>query len=277
MGPCIAEIDCIVIREVQYQFEVNRCRHGEIIVKGNFGWAWPMLPGRPRIDRIVIREVQYQFDVNRCRIEEFQGSSANSVGGAGGRDGRTDGQTHITTISPLSEKLQALISNGYWDTRDPGAIPYLFANRYLGSFTCSTRINILTKFYKDWTKTVTSTVYTNKLLTINILTKFHKDWMKTACDLYCLHKQIVDGHTHTHTDAGHGHISSPCHFVTGDHVHADQPAPFGRTRCTLTSLSAGTFDKDRCQGPFRTNKSYPPEATKCTLTRRRLPIGLKRV
>ncbi|KAH3830625.1 hypothetical protein DPMN_103870 [Dreissena polymorpha] len=29
-------------------------------------------------------------------------------------------------------------------------------------------------------KTVTSTVYTNKLLMINILTKFHKDWMKTA-------------------------------------------------------------------------------------------------
>ncbi|KAH3710473.1 hypothetical protein DPMN_069957 [Dreissena polymorpha] len=71
-------------------------------------------------------------------------------------------------------------------------------------------INILTKFHKDWMKTVTSTVYINKLLTINILTKFHKDWMKTAtsivytrldenCDLYCLHKQIVDGRTHTRT------------------------------------------------------------------------------
>ncbi|KAH3754523.1 hypothetical protein DPMN_189198 [Dreissena polymorpha] len=82
--------------QVQYQFEMNRCRNEEIIVKGNFGWAWPMWPGRPRIDRIVIREVQYQFEVNRCRNEEvyFQGSSANN-------DGRTDGQTHITTISPL--------------------------------------------------------------------------------------------------------------------------------------------------------------------------------
>ncbi|KAH3862466.1 hypothetical protein DPMN_025433 [Dreissena polymorpha] len=84
MGPCIAEIDHIVIREVQYQFEVNRCRNEEIIVKGNFGWAWTIWPGRPRIDLSVIREAQYQFKVNRCRNEEvnFQGSSANSVGGA---------------------------------------------------------------------------------------------------------------------------------------------------------------------------------------------------
>ncbi|KAH3848976.1 hypothetical protein DPMN_091361 [Dreissena polymorpha] len=44
-------------------------------------------------------------------------------------------------------------------------------------------INILTKFHKDWMKTVTSTVYTNKLLRINILTKFHKDWKKTATSI----------------------------------------------------------------------------------------------
>jgi len=77
MGPCI--VDRIVIREVQYQLEVNRCRNEEIIVKDNFGLAWPMWPGRPRvgngamhieIDRIVIRDVQYQFEVNRCRNEE---------------------------------------------------------------------------------------------------------------------------------------------------------------------------------------------------------------
>ncbi|KAH3848545.1 hypothetical protein DPMN_090912 [Dreissena polymorpha] len=142
MGPCIVEIDHIVLREVQYQFEVNRCRNEEIILKGNFrwawpmwvgrprvevryqfevnrcrneeiivkcnfGWAWPMWAGRPRIDRIVIREVKYQFEDNRCRNEEiiFQGSSAHSVGGDSGQDGRTDrrttGQTaEITTISP---------------------------------------------------------------------------------------------------------------------------------------------------------------------------------
>ncbi|KAH3838572.1 hypothetical protein DPMN_111980 [Dreissena polymorpha] len=95
-------IDRIVITEVQYQFEVNQCRNEEIIVKGNFGWAWPMWAGRPRvgngpciveIDRIVIREVQYQYEDNQCRNEEiiFQGSSANIT------DGRT---AEITTISP---------------------------------------------------------------------------------------------------------------------------------------------------------------------------------
>ncbi|KAH3794915.1 hypothetical protein DPMN_148455 [Dreissena polymorpha] len=98
-------IDRIVIREVQYQLEVNRCRNEEVLVKGNFGWVWPMWAGpwdrvvirdlkqnfewawsmwagRPRIDRIVIRDVQYQFELYRCRNGEvnFQGSSANSVG-----------------------------------------------------------------------------------------------------------------------------------------------------------------------------------------------------
>ncbi|KAH3866813.1 hypothetical protein DPMN_029936 [Dreissena polymorpha] len=111
MGPCIVEIDCIVIREVQYQLEVNRCRneevmagfprvgygamqinwcrneevnlhyiyfiynsranHEEVVVKGNFGWVWPMWARCPRIDSIVIREVQYQFEVNLCRNEEI--------------------------------------------------------------------------------------------------------------------------------------------------------------------------------------------------------------
>ncbi|KAH3704164.1 hypothetical protein DPMN_079220 [Dreissena polymorpha] len=107
MGPCIVEIYRIVIREVQYQLEVNRCRNEESIVKGSFGWAWPMWAGRPRIDRIVIREVQYQFEDNRCRNEEiiFQGSSANSVGGDSGQDERTDGRTaEITTISTRISK-----------------------------------------------------------------------------------------------------------------------------------------------------------------------------
>ncbi|KAH3738559.1 hypothetical protein DPMN_045197 [Dreissena polymorpha] len=100
--PFIAEIDCIVIREVQYQFEVNRCRNEEIIAKGNFGWAWPMWPGRPRVGNGAMHKAQYQFEVNRCRNKEvnFQGSSANSVGGAGGQDGQTDAHHHnIPTFS----------------------------------------------------------------------------------------------------------------------------------------------------------------------------------
>ncbi|KAH3785111.1 hypothetical protein DPMN_163195 [Dreissena polymorpha] len=126
MGPCIVEIDRIVIREVQYQLEVNRlkgnfgwvwpmwagrprvgngamhkfqyqfevnsCRNEKVIVKGNFGWVWSMWAGRPSIDRIVIREVQYHFEVNRCRNEEvnFQGSMART-------ERQTDGQTDRQT------------------------------------------------------------------------------------------------------------------------------------------------------------------------------------
>ncbi|KAH3825406.1 hypothetical protein DPMN_127281 [Dreissena polymorpha] len=94
-GAMHIEIDRIVIREFQYQFEVNRCRNEEIIVQGNCGWVWSMWAGHPRIDRIVIKEVQYQFEVNRCINEEvnFQGSSAYSVGGDSGQDGWTDRRT----------------------------------------------------------------------------------------------------------------------------------------------------------------------------------------
>ncbi|KAH3730887.1 hypothetical protein DPMN_056886 [Dreissena polymorpha] len=114
---------------------VNRCRNEEIIVKGNFGWAWPMWAGRPRINHNVIREVQYQFEVNRCRNEEiivkgnfgwawsmcawpmwaghpriiriairevqyqFEDIQCSMFQGSkSGQDGRT---TEITTISPL--------------------------------------------------------------------------------------------------------------------------------------------------------------------------------
>ena len=49
MGPCIVEIDRIVIREVQYQLEVNWCRNEGVNVKGNVGWVWPMWVGRLRV------------------------------------------------------------------------------------------------------------------------------------------------------------------------------------------------------------------------------------
>ncbi|KAH3848540.1 hypothetical protein DPMN_090907 [Dreissena polymorpha] len=52
IGPCIVMIDRIVIREVQYQLEVNRCRNDEVMM------------GRLRIDRIVMH-------MNRCRNEEI--------------------------------------------------------------------------------------------------------------------------------------------------------------------------------------------------------------
>ncbi|KAH3753405.1 hypothetical protein DPMN_188041 [Dreissena polymorpha] len=84
-GVLQVEIERIVIRE----------KWEEIIVKGNFGWAWPMWAGHPRIIRIAIREVQYQFEDIRCSLrctQNFQGSSAYSVGGESGQDRQTDGQ-----------------------------------------------------------------------------------------------------------------------------------------------------------------------------------------
>ncbi|KAH3783946.1 hypothetical protein DPMN_161896 [Dreissena polymorpha] len=89
------------MHNVQYQFEVNRCRNEEIIVKGNFGWvwsmwAWPMWAGHPRVGNGAMHKVQYQFEDIQCSM--FQGSSALSVGGESGQDGRT---TEIITISPL--------------------------------------------------------------------------------------------------------------------------------------------------------------------------------
>ncbi|KAH3851948.1 hypothetical protein DPMN_094435 [Dreissena polymorpha] len=80
MGPCIVEIDRFVIREVQYQFEVNRCRNEEIIVKAILGGCGLCGRGAPglvmgpcivEIDPNVIREVQYQFEVNPCRNEKI--------------------------------------------------------------------------------------------------------------------------------------------------------------------------------------------------------------
>ncbi|KAH3775809.1 hypothetical protein DPMN_177215 [Dreissena polymorpha] len=73
-------IDRIVIREVQYQLEVNRCRNEEIIVKGNFGLAWSMWAGRPRYGFGTMHNVQYQFEVNGCRNEEVNEIVARTDG-----------------------------------------------------------------------------------------------------------------------------------------------------------------------------------------------------
>ncbi|KAH3831618.1 hypothetical protein DPMN_104890 [Dreissena polymorpha] len=68
MGPCIVEIDRIVIRDVQYQLEVNRCKIEEVII-GNFGWVWPMWAGPPGL---VMGPCIVEIDqFNRCRNEEI--------------------------------------------------------------------------------------------------------------------------------------------------------------------------------------------------------------
>ncbi|KAH3892986.1 hypothetical protein DPMN_017123 [Dreissena polymorpha] len=61
-------------------------------------------------------------------------------------------------------------------------------------------INILTKFRKDWMKTATSIVYTRM--------------MKMTSTVYT-HKLLTDRRTDGHRTS-HNHISSLCHFVTGN-------------------------------------------------------------
>ncbi|KAH3879204.1 hypothetical protein DPMN_003106 [Dreissena polymorpha] len=93
MGLCIVEIERIVIREVRYQLDVNRCRNEEIIVKGNFGWAWLMWAGHPRVGNGANNKVQYQFEDIRSSLRCTQNFQGSSVGGESGQDGRTDGWT----------------------------------------------------------------------------------------------------------------------------------------------------------------------------------------
>ncbi|KAH3854469.1 hypothetical protein DPMN_097011 [Dreissena polymorpha] len=181
MGPCIVEIDvnrfnfgwalpmwaghpriyCIVIREVQYQFEVNRCRNEEIIVKGNF----------VEIDRIVIREVQYQFEDNHCKNEEiiFQGSSANR---------RTD----ITTISPLFLRKAWKITRLLQKTSPtPGGhvFPPIMTIFYLIQDIIG--MNLLTKKNAPplgshvFKTKVTIFEFIQDIIGTNLLSKFHED------------------------------------------------------------------------------------------------------
>ncbi|KAH3894463.1 hypothetical protein DPMN_018620 [Dreissena polymorpha] len=58
---------------------------------------------------------------------------------------------------------------------------------------------------------------------INILTKFHKDWMKTATSIVYTNKLLTDARTHKEHRISHGHIRSPCHFVTDCDSHVFQP------------------------------------------------------
>ncbi|KAH3836908.1 hypothetical protein DPMN_110284 [Dreissena polymorpha] len=53
----------------------------------------------------------------------------------------------------------------------------------------TTLINILTKFHKDWMKTM------------NILISFHKDWMKTVTSTVYTNKLLTDERTHARTHA----------------------------------------------------------------------------
>ncbi|KAH3839319.1 hypothetical protein DPMN_112747 [Dreissena polymorpha] len=104
MGLCIVEFDRIVIREVQYQFEVNQCRNEE--VNGCIGVGVGTGDGLGKrvceksisdwlIDKMwaELANGQLRADISILTDLQFQGSSANSVGEDSGQERRMKGQT----------------------------------------------------------------------------------------------------------------------------------------------------------------------------------------
>ncbi|KAH3753475.1 hypothetical protein DPMN_188112 [Dreissena polymorpha] len=88
IGPCINEIDRIVIIDVQYQFEVNRCRNAEIHFQGSSANNDGQTDGGD--NRIIDFNIKTRTPIQKFHAHgKFQGSSANSVGGDSGRDGPT--------------------------------------------------------------------------------------------------------------------------------------------------------------------------------------------
>ncbi|KAH3771154.1 hypothetical protein DPMN_172456, partial [Dreissena polymorpha] len=188
MGQCIVEIHRIVIREVQYLLEVNRCRNEEVIVKGNFGWEWPIWVGRlsvcngamhTGVDRIVNHKFQYQFEVNRCRNEEIivkdnfgwvwsMKAGCPRIDRIVIREG-SDQNSKKVFPRPLKRPLPGRLNfeirfqgsmartdrqtDGLTDGGDNHNIPTLFKQHII-------RTNLLTKFHDDRKINVTSRVLT---------------------------------------------------------------------------------------------------------------------
>ncbi|KAH3890996.1 hypothetical protein DPMN_015087 [Dreissena polymorpha] len=94
------EIDRIVIREVQYQLDVNRCRNEEVNAEKVARTDGRTDGGDNHIIPHSNLEPAFTFINGPGRDLVFQGSSANRVGGDSVQDGRTDGgdQNNITTL-----------------------------------------------------------------------------------------------------------------------------------------------------------------------------------
>ncbi|KAH3820268.1 hypothetical protein DPMN_122014 [Dreissena polymorpha] len=147
MGPCILEIDRIVIRDILYQFEVNGCRNEEFQ-----GSRSNSVGGDNGGDNV------------------FQGSLTRT-------DGQTDGQTpELTTISPRFIKKNYYtyifrqeittfahlkgaknVISKYKKTA-PGSYVIQLTGTIFKLNSHIKETNVLTKFHENWTKNVTSKV-----------------------------------------------------------------------------------------------------------------------
>ncbi|KAH3868976.1 hypothetical protein DPMN_032131 [Dreissena polymorpha] len=164
MGPCIVEIDHIVIREVQYQLEVNQCRNEEVneIVARTDGWTDRQTDGRT------------------------DGGDKHNIPTFFKRRGDKN-FAHLRGTNPKTspELNQCSITK---KTAPPPWQPYIH------------KTNLFTKFHDDWAKNVTSRDHVIQLIrTIfelnshiketNVLTKFQEHWAKivTSRMFTCFH------------------------------------------------------------------------------------------
>ncbi|KAH3717337.1 hypothetical protein DPMN_060121 [Dreissena polymorpha] len=109
-------------------------RRIDVILKSNFWWARPML-----VDRVVIRD--------------FQGSSANSVGGdmftnQMWTDGRRSKTNPKTSLSNQAKNVTSIV----FDHKENCPTPWR-PDIY--------KTNLFTKFHDDWANNVTSRVFTS--------------------------------------------------------------------------------------------------------------------
>ncbi|KAH3894869.1 hypothetical protein DPMN_019028 [Dreissena polymorpha] len=83
MGPCIVKIDRIIIRYVQYQFEVDRCRNEEYNYQGS--------SANSVLDNTFFESQSQEISDpwSDQSSAAFPGSSAKSVGEDSDQDGQT--------------------------------------------------------------------------------------------------------------------------------------------------------------------------------------------
>ncbi|KAH3849760.1 hypothetical protein DPMN_092164 [Dreissena polymorpha] len=153
MGPCIVEVNRIVIRDVQYQFEVNRCRYEKVNFQGSsanrrtaeittispcFSKSFAHLRGTNiLVNSHVIQLTGTIFNstlVSRKHhvLSKFHENWAKNVTSTVEKCPATGG--HVFSPIPTIFKLVRDIN----------------------------KINVLTTFHDDWAQIVTSRVFTRK-------------------------------------------------------------------------------------------------------------------
>ncbi|KAH3694827.1 hypothetical protein DPMN_082268 [Dreissena polymorpha] len=157
MGPCIVEIDCIVIRDVQYKFEVIQCRNEEVNFQGSiartdrqtveittisprFSTSFAYLRGTNiLVNSHVIELTGTIFELNSPNFHENWAKNVTSP---------VFTCFHYIHIEKNAPPTGVHVFS---------PIPTIFKLvRYIN------KTNVLTNFHDDWAKIVTSRVFTRE-------------------------------------------------------------------------------------------------------------------